>query len=88
MLARHLLATAAGGLLIAAVPHSSTQAQAKPATTKATTTKPDSIQADRRLIHEATADNLLEVRLGELAERKATNPSRCRRPGPWGSTPW
>jgi putative membrane protein len=46
---------AAGGLLIATVPLSSTQ-------------------ADSRLIHEATADNLLEVRLGELAERKATNP--------------
>ena len=66
---RHLLVLAGGGLLMAAVPLSSTQAQAKPATTKA-----DSVQADSRLIHEATADNLLEVRLGELAERKATNP--------------
>jgi putative membrane protein len=67
MLVRHLLVLAGGGLLMAAVPLSSTQAQAKPAT------KADSVQADSRLIHEATADNLLEVRLGELAERKATN---------------
>jgi putative membrane protein len=68
MLVRHLLVLAGGGLLMAAVPLSSTQAQAKPANTKA-----DSIQADSKLIHEATADNLLEVRLGDLAERKATN---------------
>jgi len=72
---RHLIAMASGGLLIAAMPLCSMQAQAKPATTKATTTREDSIQADSKFIREATADNLLEVRLGELAERKATNPT-------------
>jgi putative membrane protein len=72
---RHLIAMAGGGLLIAALPLSSIHAQAKPATTKATFIKGDSIQADSKFIREATADNLLEVRLGELAERKATNPT-------------
>jgi putative membrane protein len=70
---RHLAMMAAGGLLLAAAPLSPMHAQAKPAT-KATTSN-DSIQADARFVHEAVADNLLEVRLGELAQRKATKPS-------------
>jgi putative membrane protein len=61
---------AGGGFLTAAIPLSSIHAQAEPAKV---TTK-DSVQADSKFIREATADNLLEVRLGELAERKATSP--------------
>jgi putative membrane protein len=66
---------AASGLLTAAVPLSSMHAQTKPPTPLATSIKEDSIQADSKFIREAAADNLLEVRLGELAERKATNPT-------------
>ncbi len=72
---RHLGAMAAGALLIAAAPPSSVHAQAKPAITRADSTKRDSIQADSKFIHEVTADNLLEVRLGEIAGRKATDPA-------------
>jgi putative membrane protein len=57
------------GLLIAAVPLRPLHAQAKPADAKK-----DSIQVDGKFIREATADNLLEVRLGTLAQQKATNP--------------
>jgi putative membrane protein len=75
---RHLAITAAGGLLLAAAPFSPLHAQAKPATkatpTHATTSK-DSMEVDARFVREAAADNLLEVRLGDLAERKATKPS-------------
>jgi putative membrane protein len=66
---RHLMAIAAGGVLIAAVPLSPMQAQAKPVHVKT-----DSITADNKFIREVAADNLLEVRLGDLAQRKATAP--------------
>jgi len=66
----HHLAMAAGGLLIAAVPLRPMHAQAKPAHAKT-----DSIQADSKFIREAAADNLLEVRLGDLAQRRATSPA-------------
>jgi putative membrane protein len=60
------MAMAAGGFLIAATPLSPIHAQAKPAA------KNDSVKADGKFIREATADNLLEVRLGEMAGRRAT----------------
>jgi putative membrane protein len=61
------MAMAAGGFLIAATPLSPIHAQAKPAAAKN-----DSVKADGKFIREATADNLLEVRLGEMAGRRAT----------------
>ena len=73
---RHLAMIAAGGLLLAAAPLSQVHAQAKPATKASTTTAAagkDSIQTDARFVREAVEDNLLEVRLGDLAQRKATN---------------
>jgi putative membrane protein len=62
----------AGGLALTlmAMPAGLLQAQAK---TK-TDVKAD-VQADHLWVREAAADNLLEVKLGELAERKATNPA-------------
>ena len=75
---RHLAMIAAGGLLLAAAPLSSAHAQAKPSTKATTTTAragKDSIQTDARFVREAVEDNLLEVRLGDLAQRKATNPT-------------
>jgi putative membrane protein len=40
---------------------------------QAATPPNDSIQADRELVRHAAADNLLEVQLGQLAQRRATN---------------
>jgi putative membrane protein len=77
MSVRHLAMMVTGGFLLAAAPLSTMHAQAKPApkaTTRATTTK-DSVQADAAFVREAVEDNLLEVRLGDLAQRKATNPT-------------
>jgi putative membrane protein len=67
---RHLIAMAAGGLLVAASPPSPLHAQ-----NKAVATPSDSVKADSRFIREVTAGNLLQVRLGEVAEQKATNSS-------------
>jgi putative membrane protein len=64
---RYLMAMAAGGLLIAAVPLSPIHAQAKP-----TPAAIDSVKSDAKFIREATADNLMEVRLGEMAGRRST----------------
>jgi putative membrane protein len=64
---RHLTAMAAGGLLIAALPLSPMHAQAKPAASK------DSIRPDSKFIHETVAGELMEVRLGQIAEQRATN---------------
>jgi putative membrane protein len=65
---RHLTAVAAGGLLIAALPLSPMHAQAKPAAAK------DSIRTDSKFIHEVVAGELMEVRLGQIAAKRATNP--------------
>lgn len=65
---RHLTAMAAGGLLIAALPLSPIHAQAKPATASK-----DSIRPDSKFIHETVAGELMEVRLGEIAGKRATN---------------
>ena len=70
---RHFMKVAAGALLFAVAPLSSMYAQAKPAP-KATTTK-DSVQTDAKFVREVVEDNLLEVRLGDLAQRKATSPT-------------
>jgi putative membrane protein len=64
------MAMAAGGLLIAAVPLSPMHAQAKPAAASK-----DSIRTDSKFIHETVADELMEVRLGEVGEQRATNPA-------------
>ncbi len=79
---RHLMTIAAAGLA-AAVPLSSTSAQAtaavrtkplKPAT-QAQQARAPGVEADRKFIREIASDNMLEVRLAELAERKATSPA-------------
>jgi putative membrane protein len=67
MPARYVMATAAT-LLLAASPLSPMHAQAR------TTPPKDSVSADAAFIRRAAADNLLEVRLGELAQHQATNP--------------
>lgn len=67
---RHLIAMAAGGMLAAAAPPSPLHAQAKPAAASS-----DSIRTDSRFIREVSAGHLLEVRLGEVAARRATNNS-------------
>jgi putative membrane protein len=70
MSVRSLITPAAGGLMFAlvVVPASLLQAQAnaKPAAQT-------NVKADSRLVHEVTADNLLEIRLGQLAEKKTSN---------------
>lgn len=59
------LTTAATALLLGAVPLASARAQDAGAR--------DSVQADARLVRHALADNMLEVRLGEVAQHKATD---------------
>ena len=68
------LISVAGGLTLSlmAMPAGSLQAQAK-ADAKADA-KSD-VQVDHVWIREAASVNLLEVKLGQLAERKATNPA-------------
>jgi putative membrane protein len=56
------------GLLIAALPLSPMHAQAKPATASK-----DSIGPDSKFIHETVAGELMEVRLGQIGEQRATN---------------
>jgi putative membrane protein len=68
MPARNLM-TVAATALVAALPLSPMHAQA------GTTPPNDSVSADAKLIRQAAADNLLEVRLGELAQHQATNPT-------------
>jgi putative membrane protein len=63
MPARHLTAATAA-LLLAAAPVASAHAQS--------TTK-DSARADAPFVRQAIADNLVEVRLGEIAQHQATN---------------
>jgi putative membrane protein len=61
------MASAAGGLVIAlaAGPISSLQAQSKTS----------DLNKDSKLIREVAADNVLEIRLGTVAKKKATNPA-------------
>jgi putative membrane protein len=71
-MSKRWLISVAGGLALSlmAMPAGSLQAQAKAkADAKA------DVKADHLWIREAAADNLLEVKLGQLAERKATNPA-------------
>jgi putative membrane protein len=81
MSVRGLLATAAGGLVIALAAGSlaplhaqSTTVNAKTnvKTTAKTTVKSD-VGADSKFIREVNADNMMEVSLGKLAEQKADN---------------
>jgi putative membrane protein len=72
---RHLKALAAGGLLIAAVPPSPMHAQAKPTEQAKTIAENDSVAKDASFIHETATGELMEVRLGEIAGQKATNPA-------------
>ena len=59
------LTTAATAVLLGAVPLASAQAQDG--------ANRDSVQADARLVRHALAGNMLEVRLGEVAQHKAGN---------------
>jgi putative membrane protein len=68
MPARNLM-TVAATLGLAASPFSAIHAQA------GTTPPKDSVSADADLIRHAAADNRLEVKLGELAQHQATNPT-------------
>jgi len=82
-----LISMAAGGLLasLVAMPVSSLHAQAKPAVkpavkadTNAKQVRADlkqDVREDKDFIRELASDNLLEIRLGELAQRKATDPA-------------
>jgi putative membrane protein len=68
MLARHVVTMAATLLLVTSL--------VAPLHAQAGTTPPnDSVSADAKVIRHAAADNLLEVRLGELAQHQATNPT-------------
>jgi putative membrane protein len=64
MPSRHLM-TAAAAALFAAAPLGRVHGQ--------TAAPHDSIQADAGFVRHAVADNLLEVRLGEVAQHRATN---------------
>ena len=59
------LTAAATALLFGVAPLASARAQDAAAR--------DSVQADARLVRHAIADNMLEVRLGQIAQRKATD---------------
>jgi putative membrane protein len=63
---RRLMTTAAALALASLAPLSLATAQ--------DTAPKDSIQADAKFVHQATRDNALEVRLGEVAQRRATSP--------------
>ena len=75
-MSRRWLISVAGGLALSllAMPAGLLQAQAKAKADAKADVKAD-VQADHLWIREAAADNLLEVKLGQLAERKATNPA-------------
>jgi len=75
MSVRGLVATAAGGLVIALAAGSISQLQAQATTAAAKNSANAGIKADSRFIREFTSDNLLEVSLGKLAEQKAENPA-------------
>jgi putative membrane protein len=75
MSVRGLVATAAGGLVIALAAGSTSplHAQATPAPAK--TSANGDVKADRKFIREFASDNMLEASLGKLAEQKAENPA-------------
>jgi putative membrane protein len=62
---RRLMATAAGGLVIACTAGTSLQAQAKP----------EDLKKDTESIKAVSSDHLLEIRLGTIAQKKASNPA-------------
>jgi putative membrane protein len=62
---RRLMATAAGGLVIAFAAGTSLQAQAKP----------EDLKKDTESIKAVSSDHLLEIRLGTIAQKKASNPA-------------
>lgn len=64
---RRLMATAAGGLVIAFAAGATSPLQGQG--------KPDDLNKDSKLIREFASDHLLEIRLGTLAKDKATNPA-------------
>ena len=79
-----LISMAAGGLLagLVAMPVSSLHAQAKPpvktqvkADTNAKSNLKADMKADSYFVHEVAADNLLEEHLGDIAQRRATDPA-------------
>lgn len=79
---RSMTAMVAAALCLAAAPATTLHAQAKPAAKPASTPKAtaktsakttDSLRADAAFIHEASADNELEVRLGQVAGRRSKN---------------
>jgi putative membrane protein len=64
---RRLIATAGSGLVIALVAGATAQLQAQG--------RPDDLNKDSKLIREVASDNLMEIRLGTIAKKKATNPA-------------
>jgi putative membrane protein len=64
---RRLIATAGSGLVIALVVGAPSPLQAQG--------RPDDLNADSKFIREVASDNLLEIRLGTIAKKKATNPA-------------
>ena len=66
MKSRTIMTTAATAALAAWAPMSFALAQ--------DTAPKDSIQADAKFVHHAVRDNALEVRLGEVAQRRAASP--------------
>ena len=75
MSVRGLVATAAGGLVIALAAGSISPLQAQTTTAAAKTNVNADVKADSRFIRNFTADNMLEASLGKLAEQKAENPA-------------
>jgi putative membrane protein len=75
MSVRGLVATVAGGLVIALAAGSISPLQAQTTTAAAKTNVNAGVKADSRFIHNVAADNMLETTLGKLAEQKAQNPA-------------
>jgi putative membrane protein len=73
MSVRGLVATAAGGLMIALAAGSVSPLQAQATTAAAKNSANADIRGDSRFIREFTSDNMLEASLGKLAEQKAEN---------------
>jgi putative membrane protein len=65
MLLLRSMAVAAGGLVIALAAGSVRPLQAQ--------AKPGDVKADSKFIHEISSDNLMDIRLGQIAENKASN---------------
>jgi putative membrane protein len=65
MLLPRSMAVAAGGLVIALAAGSVRPLQGQ--------AKPGDVRADSKFIHEMSSENLLEIRLGQMARQKASN---------------